>query len=106
MISGVTGIILAGGRSTRMGEDKSFLEVSGKTLLENAVDSLSPICKKLLIITNTPLPCHRYGIETHADIIKERGPLGGIYTGLIFSGERYNFVVACDMPFIDRNLAQ
>ncbi|MCQ9207811.1 MAG: molybdenum cofactor guanylyltransferase [Omnitrophica bacterium] len=84
-----------------MGEDKAFVLVSGKPLIEILVDKLSPIFTDLLIITNTPELYKKYGIRTQQDIIQNCGPLGGIYTGLVSSANKYNFIVACDMPFLN-----
>ena len=106
MNDNITGIILAGGKSRRMGEDKSFVLFSGKSLIEIAIDKLSPLFKDLIIVTNKPHLYQRYGITTQPDLLKDRGPLGGIYTGLVTSKSIYNFIVACDMPFLSPALVQ
>lgn len=106
MIDNVTGIILAGGKSSRMGEDKAFLPFPEKSLIEILIDKLSFIFKDLIIITNKLHLYEKYGIKTYCDILKERGPLGGIYTGLVSSEDMHNFIVACDMPFLNRDLIQ
>ena len=100
----ITGVILAGGKSSRIGQDKSFLHLNGKPLIEVAIDNLSEIFKSLLIITNNPKPYKTFGIRVAGDRIKDCGPLGGIYTGLSISENMNNFVVACDMPFLDKEL--
>lgn len=106
MTKKITGIILAGGKSSRMGDDKSFLLCSGKPLIEIVVDKLLHFFKDLIIVTNKPHLYKKYGIRTEPDILKGRGPLGGIYTGLITSLDKYNFIVACDMPFLNQDLIQ
>lgn len=106
MISKATGIILAGGKSVRMGEDKSLIPFHGKPLIEIVINRLSPLFKNLLIISNQPELYEKYRLRIHSDILKGRGPLGGIYTGLIASADIYNLVVACDMPFISQGLVK
>lgn len=106
MIDNITGIILAGGKSSRMGEDKSFIAFQGRPLIESVIDKLSTLFKDLIIITNNSSPYKKYKIKTYIDIIKDRGPLGGIYTGLYHSNTKYNFIVACDMPFLNISLVE
>lgn len=100
----ITGIILAGGKSSRMGEDKAFTLFSGRPLIEVLIDKLSRIFNNLMIITNKPDLYKKYGIEIHTDLLKDHGSLGGIYTGLFYSKTNYNFICACDMPFLNENL--
>lgn len=104
MIENVTGIILAGGKSSRMGKDKAFIIFGGKPLVEIIVDKLSGIFYDLMIVTNKPNLYDKYGIETQTDIKGNCGPLGGIYTGLVYSKNKYSFVIACDTPFLNQDL--
>lgn len=104
MIDKITGIILAGGKSSRMGRDKSFIEFSGRPLIEALIDKLSVLFRDLVIITNKPDCYKQYGLKIYTDKVKDRGPLGGIYTALAVSGQMYNFIVACDMPFVNLDL--
>ena len=104
MAAGITGIIVAGGKSVRMGEDKAFINFSGRPLIETVIDTLSPVFDDLMIITNAPRRYEKYGIRLEGDIIKDTGPLGGIYTALVCSESVGNFIVACDMPFLNREL--
>jgi molybdopterin-guanine dinucleotide biosynthesis protein A len=101
MINKVSGVILAGGKSSRIGEDKAFLLLEGKPLIEIMLDKLKTLFKSLLIITNKPQVYKKYGIKTYKDIIAEHGPLGGIYTALTKSRSAHSFIVACDMPFLN-----
>lgn len=102
----VTGIILAGGKSSRMGEDKSFLPVCGRPLIAIVIETVSALFKNLIIITNQPALYKKYSARIEADTIKDCGPLGGIYTGLRASKTQHNFVCACDMPFLNKKLIQ
>ena len=104
MKKNITAIILAGGKSTRMGQEKSLILFSGKPLIEVLIDKLSRIFNNLMIITNKPDLYKKYGIEIHTDLLKNHGSLGGIYTGLFYSKTNYNFICACDMPFLNENL--
>jgi len=104
MKSDITGIILAGGKSRRMGEDKAFVSFSGRPLIETLIDKLSGVFKDLIIVTNTPHLYKGYGLETYTDLVKDKGPLAGIYTGLFYSKTAHSFIVACDMPFLNRDL--
>ena len=101
----MTAIILAGGKSSRMGADKAFLKIGNQSLIKRQIGLLRKIFKKIIVVTNS-LPKYRgyKGIKIISDIIPHCGPLGGIYSGLVVSNSLYNFVVACDMPFINLGL--
>src|SRR5438093_1450079 len=97
----ITGVIQAGGRSTRMGgEPKALMDIAGKRIVERVVDTLAAVLDDLLIVTNTP---ERYGF-LHLPMVPDRypdgGALGGIFTGLAAAGGDAAFTVACDMPFL------
>lgn len=101
----MTAIILAGGESSRMGTDKAFLKIGNQHLIKKEIWLLRKIFEKIIIVTNSLPKYRRYkGIKIIPDIIPHRGPLGGIYSGLVASSSTYNFVVACDMPFINESL--
>ena len=100
----VTGAILAGGKSRRMGVNKAFLRLGNRTLIEHVIHRIQPIADELLIITNTPDEYNHLGIETKADIIPNSGTLGGIHSALTYSTNDAVICVGCDNPFIDTNL--
>lgn len=100
----VTGAILAGGKSRRMGVNKAFLRLGNRTLIEHGIHRIQPITDELLIITNTPDEYNHLGIETKADIIANAGTLGGIHAALTYSTNDAVICVGCDNPFIDTNL--
>ena len=100
----ITGIILAGGKSSRMGRDKSFIRLGNKELIGVVIDKLEALFKDLIIVTNNPPRYQKYALRTVTDVLKGRGPLGGIYAGLLASDSPYNFVVACDMPNLNPEL--
>ena len=93
----VTGVVLAGGESTRMGREKSSLSLSGKTLLERTLDVIGQVTADIVVVTSRPLDVP--GVRCVPDLVPGRGPLAGIHAGLMAS-RRAAFVVACDMPFL------
>jgi molybdopterin-guanine dinucleotide biosynthesis protein A len=97
----VTGVIQAGGRSTRMGgEPKALLELGGKRIIERVVDVVGGVLDDLLVVTNTPERYAFLGLPMVPDAFPDGGALGGIYTGLRAAGGDAAFTVACDMPFV------
>ncbi len=102
----VTGIILAGGFSSRFGTNKALAKIGSRKLIEHIIFRIEPLFKELIIVTNDPLDYVDLGKTIVTDIVPHQGPLGGIYTGLFFSRYEYAFVVACDMPFINPQFVQ
>ncbi len=94
------GIILAGGRSVRMGTDKALLEMHGETLLARTVRIVSAIASSVVVVGRTGLPPDVRGVNAVPDDVPNAGPLGGIATGLRLIGEEYALVVSCDLPFL------
>lgn len=97
----MTGIILAGGENRRMGTDKAFLDMAGRPLIEIILDVFSRLFERTIIVTNSPERYGAYDAEIVTDAMNVRGPLTGIYTGLLRSRDAYSFVAACDMPFLN-----
>src|SRR3990167_1947192 len=101
-MKGINAIILAGGRNARMqGVDKAFLEVDGRPIISHIIDRLTPFVDQAIIVTNSPEKYVNFEARTVWDEIPDKGPLMGIYSGLKASSSEYNFVVACDMPFVN-----
>lgn len=96
-----TAIILAGGKSSRMGFDKQFLKINNKRLIDMMIEKLNKEFEEIIIVTNKPKEYRGYRQKILTDIIKNAGPLAGIYTGLKEAKFEYAFVIACDMPNID-----
>jgi molybdopterin-guanine dinucleotide biosynthesis protein A len=97
----VTGVIQAGGRSTRMGGDpKALLTLGGKRIIERVVDAVGVVLEDLLVVTNTPDRFAFLRLRMVPDEFPDGGALGGIYTGLRAAAGDAAFVVACDMPFV------
>lgn len=100
----VTGVVLAGGKSRRMGKDKAFLSLDGKPLVERVAEVLQSLFQRNLVITNTPSLYEHLGFEVYTDIFPGKGALGGIYTGLVHAGAPHAFFASCDMPFLNEPL--
>lgn len=99
-IAGVTGVILAGGESRRMGCDKSLLPVAGARFIEHIYRRLEALFEEVIIVTNSPglyaeIPCRKV-----PDIYYAQGSLAGIHSGVCHANSERAFVVACDMPFL------
>jgi molybdopterin-guanine dinucleotide biosynthesis protein A len=101
----ITGVILAGGKSSRMGSAKEFLSVNGKPMLDNVLDVLHPLFYEIFVVTNDKkrFPNLRR-TKVVEDLVRGSGPLGGIYTGLRTITCEKAFFVACDMPFLHNAL--
>ncbi|HZN48992.1 MAG TPA: molybdenum cofactor guanylyltransferase [Methylomirabilota bacterium] len=96
----VTGVVQAGGKSTRMGGNpKALIELGGRSIVERVVAALTPAVDDVLVVTNTPELYAFLGLPMVADVYPDHGSLGGIYSGLRAAGE-IAFTVACDMPFL------
>lgn len=103
-MNGVTGVILAGGQSRRMGRDKALMPLAGRTLIERVMDALMPVCDELLLITNTPDKYAQFGLRMVPDAVPGTGSLGGLYSGLAAMRGDCAIAVACDMPFLNTAL--
>jgi molybdopterin-guanine dinucleotide biosynthesis protein A len=97
--SNITGIILAGGKSSRMGRDKGTLLLKEKTFIQHIANALKRLVGDIVIVSDNPKH-NLFGATRIEDIIKNAGPLAGIYSGLKYSRTDYNLVVSCDVPFI------
>jgi molybdopterin-guanine dinucleotide biosynthesis protein A len=100
----ISGIVLAGGQSSRLGIDKSFINVNGQSLIERIVAKLTRLSDDVIIVTNSPDEYDHLEARLVGDIYPGKGALGGIYSGLRAAANAYSLVVACDMPFLDLNL--
>jgi len=98
----MTGIIFASSNDFRLGINKAFLEFDGIRLIDNILSVYKKIFSEIIIVTNDPLSYIEFPeAVVVADIYKNKGALGGIYTGLFYASHDYSFVAACDMPFLN-----
>lgn len=98
----VTGILLAGGKSRRMGEDKRYLVVGEETLLERGLAVLHSIFQEVLVVIAQDSPPLCVDAKVVRDLVPDCGSLGGLHSGLIQATAPSIFVVACDMPFLNQ----
>ncbi|MCK8488198.1 molybdenum cofactor guanylyltransferase [Paenibacillus sp. MBLB2552] len=99
-----TAIILAGGRSSRMGSDKALLELGGLTVVERLIRELEPVTSRIVIAAGNKAAYERFGQEVLTDRFPEAGPLAGLHAGLESSATSWNLAVACDTPFANGGL--
>jgi len=102
----VASIVLAGGQSLRLGRIKALEVISGKSLIERVVERVQLVSDQTLIVTSQGQVALLAGCsaEVLVDLYPDKGPLGGIYTGLLAAASLYSLVVACDMPFLNTEL--
>ena len=101
----MTGVILAGGEGSRMKIPKGLISFDdGMTIIERIIEILRSVFREVIVVTNTPGIYSKFEAKVIEDIVKGKGPLGGIYSGLMVSSSWYNFVCGCDMPFIKPSL--
>lgn len=100
----ITGFVLAGGKSHRMGRDKALLRVGQQLLIELVIQRLRPHVQRLIVVgnaQNNPRFRELFVDDVLTDIALDGGPLMGVYTGLMHSCTPLNVFVPCDMPWID-----
>ena len=100
----VTGVILAGGKSRRMGQNKALLPLGEASLIEHVIRRMRRVTDDLLLITQAPAEYIHLGLPMHRDIIPDTGALGGIYTGLTYASDAAVLCVGCDSPFLQPKL--
>ncbi|KPU44075.1 putative molybdenum cofactor guanylyltransferase [Oxobacter pfennigii] len=96
-----TAIILCGGKSSRMGFDKSTIRVGGKFLIEKIAHGLEKVFNEIIMVAENKNKFGSIPYRVTEDYIKGFGPAAGIYTGLNEASSYYTFVIACDMPFVN-----
>lgn len=93
-------LLLSGGKSSRFGTNKAMETINGRPLIEQIVEGLKNAFEKVYIIGNVKEYVFLQDVFFCEDIIPNKGPLGGLLTGLTCSDSEYNFLTACDMPFL------
>jgi molybdopterin-guanine dinucleotide biosynthesis protein A len=103
----ITGVIQAGGKSTRMGgRPKALMELGGRRIIDRVVEVLRGVTRDVLLVTNTPELYATLGLPMVPDVFPDHGSLGGIYSGLKAAPGDAAFTVACDMPFLMPEVAR
>lgn len=101
----ITGIVLAGGKSSRMGSDKGLIKIDNKTFVENVIAAMEPLVNEIIIVSNNP-EYDQFGFYRVEDDIKDSGPLAGLYSGLKYSNSEFNLVLSCDIPIIKTEILE
>jgi len=104
MNQNLTGIILSGGKSARMGENKAFIKVEGTPIIHRIHSLFERLFNEIIIVTEQKDLFSNLNARIYSDLIPNRGVLGGLYTGIFFSSFPFSFCVACDMPFLKESI--
>ena len=103
-----SGIILAGGRSRRLGRDKAVESVGGQPLIQRVIQRLSQVTAEIVVVVADQAQADRLSLDqgqrVTQDLYPGKGSLGGIFSGLTAAGQEWGLVVACDMPFLNLEL--
>jgi Molybdopterin-guanine dinucleotide biosynthesis protein A len=101
----ISGFILAGGKSSRMGTDKAMLSFRGKPLLKHICDLIEPFCCEI-IICGSKMEYESFGLKMLPDLYTNIGPISGIYSALNYSRTEWTLIVSVDTPMINRELLE
>ncbi|MEJ2658356.1 MAG: molybdenum cofactor guanylyltransferase [Desulfobacterales bacterium] len=105
MKNNCTGVILAGGRSSRFsGKNKALIPVAGKRILDRIYEVFTILFDNIMLVTNNPIQYLEWDFDIVTDIFPIRSSLTGIYTGLFYITTPYAFFAACDIPFLKKEL--
>jgi molybdenum cofactor guanylyltransferase len=102
----VTGVILAGGKSRRMGQNKAFLKIDGAALIETTCLLFKHLFQETLLITHEEPSYQHLGIPVHEDILPQGGPLAGLHAGIYYAKFPHVFAAGCDMPFLNARVIE
>lgn len=101
----ITGIILAGGKSSRMGTDKGFVMYKHQSFMDHIIEALKQVVNNIIIVSDNT-DYDDFNLKRVDDIIKDSGPLAGLYSGLTHSNTQDNLVLSCDIPLINTEILQ
>ncbi len=97
----ITGIVLTGGKSKRMGKEKGLCYFRGQALVAYAIQTLQPLCGEIILSANNKFEEYRnFGHQVVSDVFPDTGPMGGLYSSLLASKSDLNLVISCDTPFV------
>jgi len=100
----VTGLVLAGGASRRMGRDKALMELGGRPLIQIVVERMTVVCAEVIIVAGDATSYTSFGVPVVVDRFRDVGVLGGLHAGLAAAGYELALAVGCDMPFLKPEL--
>lgn len=102
----ISGIILAGGKSSRMKFNKAFAEIGGQRIIDILIKNFNKNFAETIIICNEPQLFSNMGVQVYTDLIPRLGPLSGIHAGLTYARNNRVFVCGCDMPFVSMEIVE
>lgn len=106
----ITAAVLAGGRSLRMGVDKTLLSLDGRTLVARVCDAVGSVCEHTVVVTNRPEALDDAGLPETVEILRDeiayQGPLGGLATALSHATTEWVLAVAADMPHLEPGIVR
>ena len=100
----LTGLVLAGGASQRMGRDKAFLQLDGRALIEIVIERMREVCDEVIVVASDASSYAGLGVAVATDRFRDVGVLGGLHAGLAEASHELTLVVGCDMPFLKPKL--
>ena len=103
MLNNCSAILLAGGQSSRMGQDKGLMTFQGRPMIKHIIDTVSAVTDQIIIITGNE-EYKQFGYPIYPDLLANKGPLVGIITGLSVSESDKNWVISCDSPYVTQEL--
>jgi len=106
MFKDITAIILAGGKSKRMGKEKALLPIGNKSIIQVLVEKLKELFPKVILSTNSPEHFVFLKIPMVEDFYKNMGPLSGIHAGLLETETEKNFIISCDLPLMNKEMIE
>jgi len=105
-------VILAGGHSTRFGQDKGLIKLCGKPLIQHVIDAVNSIVDEIIVVTNSQEKAAEYANILHAranfavDVVQSKGPLGGAIAGFESAYGEYTVLLPFDTPFVQKTILQ
>lgn len=106
MYDDITGVILSGGKSMRMGVNKSFLKIGNQSIIERVLDLMKSIFQQNILSTNSTPEYEFLNLPMVKDVYKNLGPLSGIHSALLKSSTEKNFVISCDVPLMSKEMIE
>lgn len=106
MRNDIKGIILCGGKSSRMQTNKALLKLGNKTVIEIILDEMRKVFDEVIISANDCDDFSFLNLPMIKDSFTDRGPLSGIYSALQYSNTQKNFITTCDLPFIESEMIE
>lgn len=105
MLNDVTIFIAAGGKSSRMGQDKGLMNLNGIPMVQHLINTVKSIDCPIVLLTNNP-GYNVFELPVWPDVVKDAGPMGALYTALKYSRSTFNMLLSCDTPFITPQILQ